>query len=140
MLQSILTTPNAYVLEKALGASSLRQKVISDNIANVNTPHFKKSEVVFEDVLQKALDGSNKGKLSLVRTNKKHLPIPTTGMGSLDPEINKITTTSMRNDDNNVDIDIEMADMAKNNIYYNAAAQQLGKYFTGLKSVINGGK
>lgn len=139
MLQSILAERHAYILQQALGASALRQKIISNNIANVNTPRFKKSEVAFEDILRNALDGDSDGKLSLTRTDERHLPM-TQGLSGIEPAVHTINTTSTRNDGNNVDIDTEMAGMAENTIYYDALAQQLGKYYTSLKSVISGGK
>lgn len=139
MLNSIVSPTYAATLEQALAASSLRHKVISNNVANVNTPGFKKSEVVFESLLQRALDGGDGNTLPLVKTHEKHLPVTSSGE-MITPVVNMIGTTSMRTDENNVDVDIEMAEMAKNNIYYNAVAQQIGKYYTGIKSVINGGK
>jgi len=135
VLKSLLASPQAAVLENALMASSLRHKVISNNIANVNTPGFKKSEVAFEDMLQSALYGSN---MPLAQTNEKHFSVSQSAPRVL-PIVNTVANTSLRTDGNNVDIDIEMAELAKNNIYYNAVAQQLGHYFTSLKSVINGG-
>ncbi|WP_378957112.1 flagellar basal body rod protein FlgB [Pelosinus sp. sgz500959] len=135
MLNSILSSPRVAVLEQALSASSLRQKVISNNIANVNTPGYKKSEVSFEDMLQNAIGGD---KLPMVKTNERHL-----GMGKdsiPNPQINTMSNTSIRTDGNNVDIDVEMADLAKNSIYYNAVVQQISNYFSGIKSAIKEGR
>jgi len=137
MLNSLLQSSQVSVLEKALGAASLRHKVISNNIANVNTPKFKKSEVSFENQLELALSSE---KAPIARTHERHLPVKSTGINDVEPMINTITTTSFRNDDNNVDIDSEMAGLAKNTIYYNAVADRINKYFSNLKSVINGGK
>ena len=135
-MNSIVSSSQLSVMEAALGASALRHKVISDNIANVNTPGFKKSEVSFEDQLDEVLNGDGK-KVAIVRTHEKHLPPPERQMG---PVIKQITNTSLRVDGNNVDIDGEMAGMAKNTLYYNAMAQQISKYFTSLRSVIMGGR
>ena len=134
MIQSITGSVQANILEKALSASSLRQKTISNNIANVNTPGFKRSEVLFEDILQQKMSGS---RLNLAKTNERHL---STQPQSLAPTMRMVTDNSFRTDGNNVDIDIEMANMAKNSIYYDALAQQLSRYFTGLKSVIKEGR
>lgn len=133
MLRSLLASSQVSVLEQALGAASLRQKVISNNIANVNTPGFKKSEVSFEDLLQDAVSG---GKLQLTRTQEKH--IPTQENGQISPIISTDDSTTFRTDGNNVDIDVEMAGLAKNSIYYDAVAQQLNTYFSNLKSAIKG--
>lgn len=135
MLNSIVASPRVNVLEQSLMASSLRQKVISNNIANVNTPGFKKSEVTFESLLQGAMKG---GKLAMVQTHPDHLPKRLTGVPK--PSISLIGNTSLRTDGNNVDIDAEMAELAKNSIYYNAVAQQMSSYFSGVKSAINEGR
>ncbi|CQR71476.1 Flagellar basal body rod protein FlgB [Sporomusa ovata DSM 2662] len=137
MLNSLVQSSQVSVLEKALSAASLRHKVISNNIANVNTPKFKKSEVSFENQLELAMSSE---KAPIARTHERHLPVKSTGINDVEPMINTITTTSFRNDDNNVDIDSEMAGLAKNSIYYNAVADRINKYFSNLKSVINGGK
>lgn len=117
-----------------MGAASLRHKVLTNNIANVNTPGFKRSEVVFEDRLAEAMAGK---KLALARTNAKHLPGGRGGSSA--PAVVTDATTSLRTDGNNVDIDAEMANVAKNTIYYDAVAQMLGRYYTNLKSAIKGG-
>lgn len=138
MLDSLLSSTQVSIMEKALSASSLRQNVISNNIANVNTPGFKKSEVAFETILQEALGGGST--IPLVKTNERHISPTLQNIDDVSPSLNTINSTSLRTDGSNVDIDIEMAELAKNNIYYDAVAQQLGKYFTNLKSVISGGK
>ncbi|HWR40398.1 MAG TPA: flagellar basal body rod protein FlgB [Patescibacteria group bacterium] len=135
-MNSVVSPSPLSVLESALGAAALRHRVISDNIANVNTPGFKKSEVNFEQQLDEALNGAG-NKMALARTHEKHLPLMERQMG---PSIKQITNTSMRVDGNNVDIDAEMAGMAKNTIYYDALTQQIRKYFSGLRSVITGGR
>ena len=135
MLNSILSSPRVTVLEQALSASSLRQKVISNNIANVNTPGYKKSEVLFEDMLQNAMTSE---KIPMLQTNARHLPSQQAGIPT--PKTNVIGNTSMRTDGNNVDIDVEMADLAKNSIYYNAVVQQLSSYFSVIKSAIKEGR
>ena len=135
-MNSIVSSDKLAVMESALGAAALRHRVISNNIANVNTPGFKKSEVSFEDQLESLLNGDGK-KVALVRTHEKHLPLPERQVG---PVVKEITNTSLRVDGNNVDIDAEMAGMAKNTIYYDALAQQISKYFSGLRSVITGGR
>ncbi len=136
MIDSILSSAPSNILEKALASSALRQKVISNNIANVNTPGFKKSEVSFENKLQAAMSQTQ---LQLVRTNENHLDAADSS-ADLNPSVLVDNTTSMRLDGNNVDIDKEMASLAKNSIYYNAVAQQLGKNYSMLLSAIKEGK
>jgi flagellar basal-body rod protein FlgB len=136
VLDSILSSAPSNILEKALASSALRQKTISNNIANVNTPGYKKSDVLFEDKLQAAMDQSL---LPLARTHTNHLQAGQVS-GELEPSIVVDNTSSMRLDGNNVDIDKEMAGLAKNSIYYNAVAQQLSKHYSMLLSAIREGK
>jgi len=136
VVRSILSSSTENVLEKALGASALRHKIISNNIANVNTPEFKRSSVLFEERLAEAL---NETKATPARTNPRHLA-GHNGGGDFNPVIVTETTTSIRADGNNVDIDAEMASLAKNNIYYNAVAKELSRYFSNLKAAINEGR
>ena len=135
-----MNSPNFNYLGRGLAAASLRQEVISNNIANVNTPNFKKSDVVFEDLLAKEIGmGDDENKLPLVRTHDRHLPFAVLP-GDAKAQIFEDDTTTMRVDNNNVDIDIEMASLAKNQLYYNAMATSLGGYMTKLKNVITSGQ
>ena len=136
MLQQIMNSPTMDYMQRGLAAANLRQEVISNNIANVNTPKFKRSDVIFESLLAKELGlDDDKKKLKMVRTRDRHLP-----RGPLDSRavarIQLDDSTTMRVDDNNVDIDAEMASLAKNQIYYNAMAKKIGGYIQGVKTVI----
>lgn len=138
MLEQIMNSSNFNYLGRGLAAANLRQEVISNNIANVNTPNFKKSDVVFEELLAKEIGMDESGTLPLVRTHDRHLPVPP--IGGAQASIQEDATTTMRVDNNNVDIDIEMANLAKNQLYYNAMATQLGGYVTKLRNVITSGQ
>ncbi|MBB5336586.1 flagellar basal body rod protein FlgB [Pectinatus brassicae] len=140
MLGNILNVPAINVLETAMNASNLRQQVISNNIANVNTPNFKRKELVFESLLAKALyPTEKKSGLSLALTNEKHISLDQNNNSdamSVSPMIRDDNSTTMRTDGNNVDPDIEMSGLAKNTLYYNALAREMNMHFTNLKSVI----
>ena len=135
MLEQIMSSSALSAMSRGLQAANLRQEVISNNIANVNTPNFKKSDVVFESLLRDQL-GDGK-RLQMARTNEKHYPQASGAVPKAQVQIQK--DTSIRLDGNNVDIDAEMAGMAKNSIYYQAVAQDIGRYFTSLKNAIKGG-
>ncbi|MDR3563812.1 MAG: flagellar basal body rod protein FlgB [Negativicutes bacterium] len=133
MVKSILSSPQEMILENALSGSATRHKLISNNIANVNTPGFKRSDVAFEDVLASAVGN---GQSQLSQTNSRHLPgRQNTGFS---PAITTDSSTSVRTDGNNVDIDIEMSNLAKNDIYYQSVAQTLNRYFSDLLTAIKG--
>ncbi|PRR70272.1 Flagellar basal body rod protein FlgB [Moorella humiferrea] len=128
-------TPALYVLEKALDAATLRQRVIAHNVANVNTPGFKRSDVSFEEKLARAL-GVEPG-VELYRTHPGHLPA---GGLELTPEVVPDNSTTMRQDGNNVDIDREMVDLVQNSLNFNFAVQQLNGRLAMLRYVINEGR
>ncbi|ASW43104.1 flagellar basal body rod protein FlgB [Clostridium isatidis] len=119
------------MLKLGLGASSLRGKVIANNIANINTKNFKKSYVTFEENLT-----NEKNKLSLKKTNIEHIS------GKNDKSLISIeqdNSTSMRQDGNNVDLDLEKVNQAANTMMYNALITQANSKLTMTKSVISGG-
>ena len=129
---------NLKILEKSLDASLLRNEVIAQNIANVDTPGYKKRTVKFEEYLANALKGSNfKG----FKTHSKHISIGGDNVDSIDIKVTQdYKELSMRLDGNNVDIEAEMAAMAKNTIQYNTLVQSLNSRFKSLKSVISEGR
>ncbi len=119
-------------LEKALDYSALRQKVISNNIANVDTPNYKAQDVSFKNLLSNEMNSQ----LTANRTNEKHFEFTNSKNGLL------ITTkhdTAYNHNGNNVDIDKEMASLAENQIYYNAITQRISGKFNTLQSVVKGG-
>lgn len=126
------------LLAKGLETSSLRHRVIADNIANVNTPLFKRKIVRFEDEMNSALQ--RRQELPGQRTDTRHIPLQDDRSHL---EIRPIVVTdrlhSMRNDRNNVDIDQEMSDLAKNTMSYQIYATRLASLFEGLNEVITRG-
>ncbi|MBQ9477994.1 MAG: flagellar basal body rod protein FlgB [Selenomonadaceae bacterium] len=127
-------------MSRAMVAANIRQEVIANNIANVNTPNFRKSDLVFEEMLAEELYGpTDDGRLKPAKTHAKHLPPPDLPFYAM-PQIVEDRSTLMRVDDTNVDIDIEMANLAKNQIYYNALATQMTNYISKMKSVITSGQ
>ncbi|MBQ9442441.1 MAG: flagellar basal body rod protein FlgB [Selenomonadaceae bacterium] len=138
MLEQLVNSTNFDYLSRGMAAASLRQEVISHNIANVNTPNFRRSVIEFEDLLAREIYGDEpeEGKLQMVRTNDNHLPHKPLDYHA-EPNMMQDTTTIMRVDDNNVDIDIEMATLAKNQLYFNALATQLNGYISKVKNVMS---
>lgn len=126
---------NIDMLNKALDGLWLRDKVINHNISNVNTPNYKKLTVNFEDKLKEAI-GNRKDKLN--KTHSKHLPI-SKEINGINPSISVDRNYSYRFDQNNVNIDTEMAELAKNTIMYNAVINQVIGEFDKIKNVINEG-
>ncbi len=125
-----------YLLEKALSVESLRRKVISNNIANVDTPHFKRREVNFESALKMAVFEKNRhsNKLPVLTSDKKHIPFfQEKDLRSVRHRINLDYTTTQRNDGNNVDVEKEIVDAAKNLMRYNAFVTSMNQNFKIIK-------
>ena len=136
VLEQIFNSSNFNYLPRAMTAATIRQEVIANNLANVNTPNFRKSNVEFEELLAREIYGDeSNGKLQPVRTHDKHLPYVPLEFHA-EPTIEIDNSTVMRVDDNNVDIDIEMASLAKNQLYYNALVTEFGGHVSRLKTSI----
>ncbi|HEU4964237.1 MAG TPA: flagellar basal body rod protein FlgB [Bacilli bacterium] len=125
------------LLERSIDAAGLRQKVLANNIANIDTPGFKRSDVSFAQQLQEALSGQS---LAGRRTLAGHIPIGVDKLENVKPEVYQETSTSMRMDGNNVDIDSEMTNLATNQLQYNALIQQINYSFGLMKYAISEGK
>ncbi len=120
-------------LEKGLNYSSLKQEVISQNIANVDTPDYKAKEVRFKDLLNQSMDQSKEA----FRTDPRHFRFNT---ASKTNNIVEQKNVSYNNNGNSVDMDKEMSDLATNQIYFDALTEQLNLKFNSLKDVIKGGR
>jgi flagellar basal-body rod protein FlgB len=121
-------------LEGALNYSSTKQKVISQNIANVDTPNYKAKDVSFKAALDEAVGQS----LLTKRTDARHFlfkQLPNKAVTIINKNQNSYNESG-----NSVDIDQEMADLATNQIYYNALTERVSGKFSTLQNVIRGGK
>lgn len=121
------------LLKISLTASAKRTNVIAHNIANAETAGFKASSVVFEDNLKKALQ---KQAISLTTTNAKHI-----GASASEKliEVKTDTSTSMNEDGNNVDVDLQMTNLAANFILYSTLISQINSRLSMTHYVITGG-
>ncbi|HOC59445.1 MAG TPA: flagellar basal body rod protein FlgB [Smithellaceae bacterium] len=107
---------------------SERNKVISSNIANLDTKDYKSSDYVFKDNLKNAVDV----RIRLTRTDEKHFP-------NAADEISKNDFKMITSDDK-VDLDREMTNLAENHLMYNLTAELLARKFKGLRSVLTEAK
>ncbi|WP_314061280.1 flagellar basal body rod protein FlgB [uncultured Vagococcus sp.] len=129
-----MTQDNLILLQKAMDTASLRQRTISNNIANINTGGYKVERVVFEDKLKDAISASE---LQLARTNEKHITVAGGALDTIEPTVQKRTDTSVKENGNNVDIDLEMSEKSVNELYYSALTRQMNGEFSLLNYVIN---
>ena len=117
------------VLNRAADAAWQRNEAISNNIANVNTPDYKRQDVSFEEELKHALKANKYVSLDqkVGDINLKHIE----GRVYTDS-----ANYSYRLDGNNVDIDNENVELASNQIKYNAMIQSISGKFTDLQRVM----
>jgi len=120
---------------KSLDASMLRSKAIANNIANVDVPGYQRVEVDFEKQLSKALD---KSKLRGEKTNKAHLNIGRKDLSKVKPEAYRPVDNTLPSGVNNVDIDIENAKLAENQILFNFGVKFAGARFGAVQQSIKG--
>ncbi len=128
-----------YLLERGLDVESLRRRVIANNIANVDVPHFKRSEVNFESELRRVIEYNNSqdSRYPGAVSDERHIPFYVErDIRSVSPRINLDYNTTMRNDGNNVDIEKEIVDASKNQMRYNAMIASLSNNFRMLKIAI----
>jgi flagellar basal-body rod protein FlgB len=130
-------TDSMIALDKGLDAMALRQQVIANNVANINTPGFKKQDVSFEDSLASAMESKLSSNNFKAKSGEFSSVNP---LSDVEIKVSTVKGTSMRYDGNNVDIDEEMSKLAETNIRYQAMSKLMSEKFGGLKTVINGGR
>lgn len=117
------------VLDKAADASWLRNEAIGNNLANVDTPGYKRQDVAFESVLKREL--SNFG----YRTMDSK--VKALQMGRLTPALyTDYESFSYRLDKNNVDVDTEGTMLAENQLKYQGLMKAIGQEFVNLQTVM----
>ncbi len=122
------------LISKALDVATLRQDVISSNIANADTPGYKRAVVQFEEYLHTATEKA----VRMDTTSEGHITGRKEGLP--DPVVHTVRWTSMRRDGNNVDIEAEMSALLANNIRYSALTRGLSDYLTRYRTAIVGGR
>jgi flagellar basal-body rod protein FlgB len=134
MFEEILTSRTTRILAKSADAASLRHQVIANNIANVNTPGFKRSDVVFASELENAIRQLDQS------PGAKPISGGSDPLAQVLPRVVQERNTSSRLDGNNVDIDVEMAELGRNTLWYNAVSQQITWQYRLLRTAINEGR
>lgn len=120
------------LLEKLLDYSSAKQRVLSENISNVSTKGYKRKDVEFDDFLSNEMKGDMKA------TNNKHISF-TQNSGN---NIKEVYTDddNLNSGVNNVDVNKEMAELAKNQLMFKFGVKKLQGYYSTIQNVIRGGR
>ena len=108
------------LLESGLKAEGLRQKAIANNVANLETPGFRRSDVRFEDILNDALNSGGTKSPELVEA-----------------ELYQPKNTAVNANNNDVSLDHEVGEMVKNNLRHKTMALILKKKYRQIDAAIN---
>jgi flagellar basal-body rod protein FlgB len=122
-----LTGRTAALLSRALDYRAANHKVISGNLANIDTPGYKAQRLEFDEELKRELDRTA---VAVRTTNPKHFSYPVDHPGGGD-RLKK---------EGKLSIEREMAGMMQNNLLYDASVRLLSKKFEALKLVIDAGR
>lgn len=116
------------ILDKAADASWLRSELISNNLANVSTPNYKRKDIEFQTYLARELQGAGSLDQKVARAN----------LNSLEASVyTDHSNLSYRLDGNNVDIDTESAMEAENQIRYYLLIDSMSQEFNRIKTVLS---
>ncbi len=116
------------LMQDRLDLNVLNQKVISSNLANINTPRYVAKRLSFEETLKESLEENT---LHLVRTHREHADPLDVEKAMKEPEL--VETGP-------VDLDEEMVRLAQNSVEYQFIVTMLNKKFALLKAAIEGGR
>ena len=114
-------------LRAAMSGLAARQRAIANNVANVDTPGFKATEVRFEDALKSA-----------IARGKPGTPVDQSNLNSSVSRGTLVDATSTRADGNNIDIDREMEMLSEANLNYSALTQVMQTRIGILRNAISG--
>ncbi|MET3682129.1 flagellar basal-body rod protein FlgB [Alkalibacillus flavidus] len=115
-------------LEQGLNYSSVKNQTIGNNIANVDTPGYKAKDVSFKDHL-------NAASFDARQTNQRHI-----SFSGQEPSFNISARqdATYNHNGNSVDIDKEMSELAKNQMYYQALTERINGKFSSIKTAVGG--
>jgi flagellar basal-body rod protein FlgB len=113
--------PQADQLSRAMSKTAERQAMLVKNLANVNTPGYKRQDMDFNIKLEASMDNFDQ-----VVANRTH--------GAMQAE-----NSSLRSDGNNVDMEFEVMSIATTEARFNSLAELTSRYFSGLKNIIREG-
>ncbi|MBW2632320.1 MAG: flagellar basal body rod protein FlgB [Deltaproteobacteria bacterium] len=116
------------MLSEALDFRAERHKVITSNIANIDTPNYRPKDIVFKEELESIID--NKDRITM--TISRHMPEQSNSAGKADFEV--------IDSGERVNLDSEMAKLTENNLMHNLTVELLARKFRGLDTVLREAK
>ncbi|NOH01763.1 MAG: flagellar basal body rod protein FlgB [Chloroflexi bacterium] len=130
MSNSLFSDAAIRLAKAALDGLSLRQQIISRNLANIDTPGYQAQTIDFEETLKRLI--GNGDSLPMQVTDISH-QVPASQAAGFSASMRP--GGSFRADQNNVDIDVEMIDMSETGIQYQAVSQAVSQKLLLLKNL-----
>ncbi len=125
------------ILHRSMDVSLLRQNVIADNIANADTPNFRRSVVNFETQLRDALESERPPRFRERLTHERHIPFHRpTDYRTVRPVRQLDYFTQTKNNNNNVDIEEETMNQLQNQLMYTMMSNSLNAEFRRVNLVL----
>ncbi|WP_027963181.1 flagellar basal body rod protein FlgB [Halalkalibacillus halophilus] len=119
-------------LQRGMDYASTKNQTIGQNIANVDTPGYKAKSVSFNDFFNEA-----QANIEATRTNPKHIPFSDHQSSKAISSLRDIT---YNNNGNSVDLDKQMNELAKNQLYYEALTERVNGKFNSIQTALGGGR
>ncbi len=127
------------ILHRTMDVAMLRQDVIANNIANADTPNFKRSFVNFESQLASALSSERQPMLQSAMTHDRHIPFyQPVDYRSVQPQRQLDYLTTSDNNGNNVDIEEESMNYLNNQLMYTLMTDSVNQQFQRVNLVLGG--
>jgi flagellar basal-body rod protein FlgB len=127
------------ILQKGMDANRLRSRIIGNNIANAETPNYKRSDVNFESSLQTALshEGMDSKLLRASKSSPLHYDFAKPLQWSqVQPRVVLDYLSTVKNNGNNVDLEREVNESTKNSLTYSMMADMMRFQFNQINMVV----
>ena len=125
------------LMHRSMDAILYRRKVIANNIANSDTPNFKRSVVTFESELKRALDSEKRNTMPAALTHSSHIPFERVmDYRDVRPKTRLDYLTTAKNNGNNVDVEEEMMNALQNQMSYDLMTRYVANQFTQVSMVL----
>ena len=111
------------LLEAGMRAERLRQQTIASNVANLETPGYRRLDVKFDELVQKALKSSDPSKID-----------------EIEPEVYQPLNTAVGSNGNDVNLESEVGNLVKNSLRYTTYVRLMQKRFAQIESAISVGR
>lgn len=125
------------ILQKSMDVSVLRREVIANNIANSETPNFKRTEVNFESALSRAIESQKQTYPEMKVADSRHIPSGrAASLDSVQPTLQLDYLSEVKANGNNVDIEEEATLATQNQMMYELYTLSVNHFFSQIDMVV----